>query len=119
MHVFFRIDEGKELLLAKLSNLLINRCDEMDLCEWIMDFLGIVQSNFRQESTNSNIARSEFSLEVFIYCIVTFTGCATFVDDEINLKNRTRYLNKFPEALWQLSKRSNWTYHMPRVRMFF
>lgn len=115
----FRIDERKQLLLASLSNLLINCRDECDLCEWMMDFLGIVQSNFRQEPTKNNIDHSEFSLQVFIYCIVTVTGCAAFVDDEISLQNQTRYLNKLPEALWQLSKRPIWTYHMPRVRTFY
>lgn len=107
--------ERKELLLSKLLDLLVTDRDESALSEWIMYFLGKVQSNFNQGSNMENIANSLFSLDLFIFCIIVTAGCAIFVDAELNMKNRIQWLEQFPDALWLLSKRSTWTGHMPRV----
>lgn len=108
--------ERKELLLSKLLDLLVTDRDESALSEWLMYFLGKVQSNFNQGSNMENtVVHSLFSLDLFIFCIVVTAGCAIFVDAELNMKNRIQWLEQFPDALWLLSKRSTWTGHMPRV----
>lgn len=91
--------------------------DDAVFREWIMYFLGIVQSNFNQGQSKSTTKDSAISLDIFIFCIVSFTGCAAFIDNEMNMKNRSQWIDKFPEALWLLSERSHWADHMPRVSL--
>lgn len=79
-----------------------------------MYFLGIVQSILNQ---GRSVSTSVFSLDVLIFCIVLATGCATFVDNTMSMENRLQWIDKFPEALWLLSERSNWAEHMPRVSL--
>lgn len=88
--------------------------DDCASSEWIMFFLGKVQSNLKQD-LKDNIYHRLFSLNLFVFCVVVVSGCATFVNGELTLSNRLLWLNKFPEALWLLSKRSTWSSHMPRV----
>lgn len=113
---FFRNAERKALLLKTMLNLLMKWCNDSALSEWLMHFLGKVQSKFNQEYTKDSLAHSLFSLDVFIFSLVVVTGCATFIDDELSLKNRLSWLNKLPEALWLISKEPRWCDHMPRVR---
>lgn len=82
-----------------------------------MFFLGMVQSNLTQNITKDHNSHGLFSLDLFMFCMVVSTGCATFINDELSVKNRMRWLNKFPEALWIISKRPTLTGHMPRVRL--
>lgn len=106
------------MVLSKLLNLLTHGTDDDRIFrEWIMFFLGIVQSNFNQGQSMSTKKDSIFSLDVFIFCIVVSTGCVAFIDDEIGMKNRIQWIEKFPEALWLLSERSHWTDQMPRVSL--
>ena len=98
-----------------ISNLLMERRNESFATEWIMYFLGKVQSNLHNNSTHENIGHCLFSLDLYIFCIVVVSGCASFVTNEMSMSNRIQWLNKFPEALWLLSKRSIWDDHMPRV----
>lgn len=113
---FFRKCERKDLILSKLLNVLTRDAnDDAIFREWIMYFLGIVLSNFNQEPSKSTIKDSAFALDVLIFCIVVSTGCAVFIDNEISMKNRIQWIDKFPEALWLLSERSHWSDHMPRV----
>lgn len=99
-----------------MSNLLMIRRSESALCEWIMYFLGKVQSDLTQETTKDNTPRNWFPLDLFMSCIVIVAGCDIFINEELSVKNKMNWLKKFPEALWLLSKRSNWNSHMPRVR---
>lgn len=110
--LFFRDNHRKDLLLAKLSDLLVASSDEVALSQWIMYFLGKVQSNLTQDH-----AERLFSLDLFVFCIIVISGCASLVDNELITKNRLKWLNLFPEALWLVSQRTNWSDHMPRVRI--
>lgn len=113
--VIFRDQERKEVLLSKISNLLLKDTDDASICDWIVYLLGKVQYNFTSDESNSRIENSLFCLDLFIYCIVFTSGCAVFLTDGSSLKNRLQWLNKLPEALWLLAKRKHWTQHMPRV----
>lgn len=114
--LFFRNEDRKDLVLSKLFTLLTNESnDDAVFRDWIMYFLGIVQSNFNQGHSASTKKDSVFSLDVFVFCIVVSTGCVAFVDDEINMNNRNQWIDKFPEALWLLSERPHWADHMSRV----
>lgn len=106
--------ERKETLLAKLLNLLLTWNNENTLIEWIMYFLGMVLSYLNQ--SQDHLSHDIFVLELFMFSIVVATGCAAFVDENLGIRNKICWLNRFPEALWLLSKRQNWTFHMPRVR---
>lgn len=75
-----------------------------------MYYLAKVQSNIHNDSTHSL-----FSLDLFMFCIVVVSGCVSFITNGMSMSNRIEWLNKFPEALWMLSKRSSWDAHMPRV----
>lgn len=112
--MLFRNDERKNEFLAEVLNLLTNNRDETSLNEWIMYFLGRVQSNLSQETTNDG-APSFFSLDMFMLCVVVGAGCATFVTDKLNMANRIQWIDKFPEAVLLLQKRPIWTNHLPRV----
>lgn len=103
------------MLLSKLSNLLITNGNEMAFSEWVMVLLGKVQSSFSQNVTKETIGHSLFLLDLLVFCIVTNTGCAAFVNDDLSMKNQVKWRNHFPEALWLLSKRLNWAPHIPRV----
>lgn len=83
---------------------------------WIMYMLGKVQSNFNQEHTERSFAHSLFLFDTFIFILVVVTGMAIFIDDDLNLNNRMHWIEKFPEALWFLSKRPQWDDQMPRVK---
>lgn len=107
------------MILSKLLGLLTHESDDDRVFrEWIMYFLGIVQSNFNQGETMSTKKDSVFSLDVFVFCIVVSTGCVAFVDNEVSMNNRIQWIDKFPEALWLLSERSHWADQMPRVSFF-
>lgn len=80
-----------------------------------MYFLGKVQANLTQETTNDEITPSLFSLDVFMLCLVVAAGCATFITDNLNMANRIHWIDKLPEAVLMLQKRPIWTNHMPRV----
>ncbi|XP_055302054.1 focadhesin [Sitodiplosis mosellana] len=110
--------ERKEELLMTISDLLMEWQNERFTSEWIMYFLGKVQSNLNQDSTKETMVHSLFSLDLYMFCIVMVSGCATFVNDELSMNNRMRWLKKFPEALWLLSKLSSWDNHMPRIFEF-
>lgn len=111
---FHRDAERKEDLLMAISNLFMERRNERFIIEWIMYFLGKVQSNL--SSSEQNIDCSLFSLDLYMFCIVMASGCAAFItDDKLSMSNRMQWLNTFPEALWLLSKRPSWDKHMPRV----
>lgn len=116
LHFVSRNNERKDLILSKLFILLTHESNDDGIFrDWIMYFLGIVQSNFNQGESTSTTKDSVFSLDVFVFCIVVSTGCVAFVDNEINMENRAQWINTFPEALFLLSNRSEWGIHMPRV----
>ncbi|XP_031635799.1 focadhesin [Contarinia nasturtii] len=104
----------KDDLLVEISNLSAQRYSESTLSDWIMYFLGKVQSDLSQD----NSVRIPFSLDLFMFVIVIAAGCDIFVSAPLSINNRKQWLNKFPEALYLLSKRSNWTCHMPRIFEF-
>lgn len=112
--ILHRDGERKDELLIKMSKLLMECRDDNTSSEWIMYFLGKVQSNLHQD-LKENIHQRLFSLNLYMFCIVVVSGCAVFVNNELSMSNRLQWLNKFPEALWLLRKRSSWTSHMPRV----
>lgn len=111
--------ERKEILLLKISELLLMDKDDTKLCEWLAFFLGKVQANFTADAKNENLEHSLFCLDLFIYCLVFTSGCSIFLSGEHSLENRAKWLNKLPDALWMLTKRKYWNEHMPRVCKFW
>lgn len=108
--------ERTNQLLRKMLDLLEEQCNDGAFIEWIMHFLGKVQSNFIQMQSIDSFERSLFCLDVFSFCLVVVAGCQTFITHELSLKNKFIWINKLPEAVWLISKTSQWSDHMPRVR---
>lgn len=98
----------------QLHSLLMHCNDDVTVSDWIMYFLGKVQSNFNQSKDSRG--QSLFALDVFVFSLVVIAGCAAFVDNELGTANRLQWLDKLPESLWLLSKQPHWNVHLPRVR---
>lgn len=113
--LIFSDRKRKDDLLAEVSNLSALRHNESTLSDWIMYFLGKVQADLSQDT---NAIGSLFSLDLFMFFIVIAAGCDAYIKEELSLNNRIQWLNKFPDALYLLSKRSSWNYHMARVRIW-
>lgn len=117
---FNRFEERQELLLRTIAVLLAKWTNETTLCEWIQFFLGRVQFNFSNGTTKSSIELSLFYLDLLMYSMSVAAGCTIFVPTVPSANESMAWINKFPETLWLLSKRTDgWSDAMPRVSLSF
>lgn len=103
------------LLFKEYSELLQTGYQEKDICDWIMYFLGKIQSEFTVTNSDQNAKQKLFYLDFLTLSIVVASGCSIFVEDNLKSQDHLNWLKLFPESLWLLSTTNTWDNCMPRV----
>lgn len=98
------VTSDQQFVLENIAAVLHRYNNDKSASNWTMDIQGRVQAALLEKS-----GISEFLMDLFMLCLVVFSGCSTLYGNVARIAScRQDRLDGFPAALYILSERAFW-----------